>query len=79
MDCNDCVDRLYAFLDSELSADELTAVRSHIARCDDCGDNFDLEARFLAQLKEWCTADVAPEDLRARVTAILRSESPPPS
>ena len=77
MDCNDCVKRLYAFLDAELSDEELTEVRSHIAGCDDCGDNFELEARFLAKLKEWCTSDVAPAELRIRVTTMLRTGSPP--
>ncbi len=77
MNCQDCVDRLYAFLDTELTEQELVAVRSHIAGCDDCGDSYTFEARFLDQLKRWCTAGVAPEDLRERVAAMLRGASPP--
>jgi len=79
MDCNDCVERLFAFLDTELTPAELTQVRSHLDGCDDCDDEFLFEARFLEQLKECCTSDVAPAELRQRVILRLRSEAPPAS
>ena len=78
MDCGDCVERLYAFLDTELSEPEIASVRSHLDGCDDCDDNFVFEARFLEQLKDCCTSDVAPTELRQRVIQKLRGESPPP-
>ena len=78
MDCNDCVERLYAFLDTELSETDLVSVRSHIEGCDDCDDNFVFEARFLEQLRECCTSDVAPAELRQRVILKLRGNSSPP-
>jgi mycothiol system anti-sigma-R factor len=77
MDCNDCVERLYAFLDTELSDTDIKAVRAHLEGCDDCDDNFVFEARFLDQLKECCTSDVAPAELRQRVILKLRGASPP--
>jgi mycothiol system anti-sigma-R factor len=77
MDCNDCVERLFAFLDTELTPAELTQVRSHLEGCDDCDDEFVFEARFLEQLKECCTSDVAPAELRQRVILRLRGEAPP--
>jgi len=78
MDCDDCVKKLYAFLDTELSEQEIASVRSHLDGCDDCDDNFVFEARFLEQLKDCCTSDVAPTELRQRVIHKLRGESPPP-
>jgi anti-sigma factor (TIGR02949 family) len=77
MDCNDCVERLYAFLDLELDAKELAAMRAHVSGCDDCGDELGLEARFLERLKECVTSDVAPPLLRERVIQKLRGASPP--
>jgi mycothiol system anti-sigma-R factor len=77
MDCNDCVERLYAFLDTELSEADIKAVPSHLDGCDDCDENFVFEARFLDQLKECCTSEVAPADLRQRVILKLRGTSPP--
>ena len=77
MDCDDCVDRLFAFLDTELSEEEVTSIRAHLEGCDDCEPEFVLEARFLERLRECCTSDVAPAELRQRVILRLRSASPP--
>jgi len=79
MECDDCVKRLYAFLDTELSADEVTQVRKHLEGCDDCDDNFVFEARFLEQIRDCCTSDVAPVELRERVILKLRGTTPPSS
>ena len=76
MDCDDCVEKLFAFLDTELSPTEIQQVRSHLEGCDDCDDNFVFEARFLEQLRECCTSDVAPVELRQRVILKLRGEQP---
>ncbi len=77
MDCNDCVERLYTFLDTELSETDLKSIRSHLEGCDDCDDNFVFEARFLEQLRECCTSDVAPAELRQRVILKLKGATPP--
>ena len=77
MDCDDCVERLFAFLDTELSPAEIQQVRKHLEGCDDCDDEFVFEAHFLEQLRECCTSDVAPAELRQRVILKLRSVSPP--
>lgn len=79
MDCHDCEERLYAFLDAELSPAELDAVRRHVEGCTDCGGNFGFEAHFLDQLRECCTSDTAPADLRRRVIAKLRTDAAPSS
>ena len=78
MDCDDCIEKLYVFLDTELSESEVTAVRAHLSGCDDCDDNFVFEERFLQQLRECFTSDVAPAELRRRVIEKLRGESAPP-
>ena len=78
MDCDDCIEKLYVFLDTELSEAEVTAVRAHLNGCDDCDDNFVFEERFLQQLRECFTSDVAPAELRRRVIEKLRGESAPP-
>ena len=77
MDCNDCVERLYAFLDLELDEKELAAVRAHVSGCDDCGDELGLEGRFLDRLRDCCTSEKAPTLLRERVILKLRGADPP--
>jgi mycothiol system anti-sigma-R factor len=70
------VERLYAFLDLELDEKDLSAVRAHVSGCDDCGDQLGFEARFLDRLRDCCTSDVAPKQLRERVIEKLRGASP---
>lgn len=77
MDCGDCLDRLYAYLDKELGPVELGEVAKHLAGCEDCLGDFDFEDRFLKIIRDCGTSDVAPEDLRRRVTLRLRGGAPP--
>ena len=78
MDCDDCLEKLYVFLDTELSEAEVASVRQHLKGCDDCDDTFVFEERFLKQLKDCMTSDVAPTELRQRVIEKLRGPSAPP-
>ena len=79
MDCDDCLDRLYAFLDKELGPAERTDVARHLEDCGDCDDNFVFEARFLEVIRDCGTSDVAPLELRRRVIERLRRDLPPTS
>ena len=78
MDCADCLERLYAYLDRELAPTEVTQVRAHLDDCGGCEDNFVLEERFLARVRDCCQEDVAPTELRTRIVAQLRMESDTP-
>jgi mycothiol system anti-sigma-R factor len=78
MDCADCLERLYSYLDRELAPAELTEVRAHLDDCGGCEDNFVLEERFLARVRDCCQEDVAPTELRTRIVAQLRMESDTP-
>ena len=40
MDCDGCLERLYSYLDRELSPVEVTDVRSHLDECGGCDDTF---------------------------------------
>ncbi len=79
MDCDDCLEKLYTFLDTELSETDIVAVRSHLDGCDDCEGNYVFEETFLSRLKDCVTSDVAPVELRQRVILKLRGSSPPPT
>jgi len=78
MDCADCLERLYAYLDRELTPAEVTDVRAHLDDCGGCEDNFVLEERFLARVRDCCQEDVAPTALRTRIVARLRMEHDTP-
>jgi mycothiol system anti-sigma-R factor len=78
MDCADCLERLYSYLDRELAPAEVTEVRAHLDECGGCEDSFVLEQRFLARVRDCCQEDVAPTELRTRIVARLRMESDTP-
>jgi mycothiol system anti-sigma-R factor len=77
MDCDDYLEKLYAFLDQELDVTDRKKVASHLEGCTDCGDKAAFEERFLAIIRDCGTSDVAPEELRRRVADRLRSDAPP--
>ena len=78
MDCADCLERLYTYLDRELAPAEVTQVRAHLDDCGGCEDSFVLEQRFLARVRDCCQEDVAPTELRTRIVARLRMGSDTP-
>ena len=78
MDCTDCLERLYSFLDRELSPAEVGQVRVHLDDCGGCKDEFVVEERFLARVRDCCHEDVAPSELRTRIVARLRMEHDAP-
>ena len=60
MDCDDCLEKLYAFLDQELGSSERKQVANHLDGCTDCGDNLAFEA-----LVESDGAPFTDQDVRA--------------
>ena len=79
MDCGGCLERLYAYLDQELSPTELVEVRQHLDACGPCVDEFVFEEHFLTQVRDHGTAGGAPLEVRDRIILRLRTPGPPPS
>ena len=74
MDCDGCLERLYSYLDRELSPVDVTEVRAHLDACGGCEDSFVIEERFLAKVRDSCHGDKAPAELRTRIVTRLRME-----
>lgn len=72
MDCQDCLERLYQYLDRELSEDEIAVVRRHLADCPGCTDHFFFEERLIRKIHDACAGDRAPAELRERIVLRLR-------
>ena len=74
LDCNGCLERLYAFLEEDLPTDERAAMGTHLADCSPCLDELEaLKKRdaLLAKVRECCGADVAPPALRDRIARLV--------
>lgn len=76
-DCQAAVDRLYDYLDGELTDADAGRVREHLAACAHCFEFFDFEAAFLRFLEARRQATGAPPALRRRILEDLLAEGDP--
>jgi anti-sigma factor (TIGR02949 family) len=74
MNCRECVEHLYEFLDREVTPDLERDIRRHLEECPPCEEQFDFEALFLKFLKARCQAQGAPPELRRRLLRELFDE-----
>lgn len=74
MNCRECAEHLYEYLDRELTADLERELRAHLSECTPCGEHFDFEALFLKFLHARCAGQGAPLELRRRILEQLLNE-----
>jgi anti-sigma factor (TIGR02949 family) len=65
-DCTDALDRLWEYLDSELTPVDADTVRHHLAECRGCLEEYDVEVVLKKLVRRGCQ-EVAPETLRLRI------------
>ena len=68
--CEELLDNLMEFLDSELDEDQCTRFREHAAGCPTCHEATDAEQHIRSLVRRSC-AEVAPASLRLRVASQL--------
>ena len=78
MDCDDCLEKLYQFLDQELGPTERKEIARHLEGCDDCGDTVVFQEQFLKVIHDCGTSDVAPAELRSASPSDYEARSHPP-
>ena len=74
MNCEDCIEHLYSFLDRELTPEVEREIKAHLAGCPPCGEQFDFEDLFLKFVRARCRAQGAPAELRQRILRELFNE-----
>jgi anti-sigma factor (TIGR02949 family) len=74
MNCRECTEHLYEFLDKELTPEVERAIRVHLEDCPPCGEHFDFERLFLDFLQARCRARGAPPELKRRILRELFDE-----
>jgi mycothiol system anti-sigma-R factor len=67
MNCRECIEHLYPYLDRELAPDVEREIKQHLAGCPPCDDQFDYETLFLTFVRARCRAQGAPPELRQRI------------
>ena len=74
IDCRMAVQKLWDYLDQELTPERMDDVRRHLDRCGSCLPHHDYGRAFLAALSSAKEAEArAPDTLRHRVMANLRA------
>jgi anti-sigma factor (TIGR02949 family) len=66
--------QLWDYLDGELTADRMAAIRTHLSLCKCCAPHADFEQAFLAALSRARRIAPATGALRQRVISALRME-----
>ncbi len=77
MNCQECHERLYPYLDRELGPEEVAKVREHLEECGGCESEVVIERVFLDRVRGSQTSDVAPPGVRERLIIRLRSDVRP--
>ncbi len=68
--CEEAIDRLFEYLDSEMPESDTARVSAHLAACHGCEDAAGAERHVRELLRRSCL-ESAPETLRVRVVAQL--------
>ncbi len=72
-DCNEVTERLYEYLDRELTTDEVCEVQAHLSRCPSCFELERFESGVIRLVRRRCGSERAPEHLRERLLTVPRS------
>lgn len=74
MTCSEVVQRIYEFLDGELTPQVEEQIRSHLVVCKRCYPEFEHERVFLRFLEKRAQIEKAPPSLRKRIFRALMDE-----
>ncbi|MDT0164680.1 mycothiol system anti-sigma-R factor [Actinotalea sp. AC32] len=75
-DCGEALERLFEFLDHEIHEADGDRIRQHLADCEPCLAEYDVEDHLKRLVKRSCH-DQAPEQLHVRIReqlTILRTQ-----
>jgi len=70
--CSEVLERLYAFIDSELDTATAEDVREHLEECGPCLAQASVERLVKALVARSCSCEPAPERVRTEVVQSIR-------
>ncbi len=66
-DCREVLDRVYEYLDGEMTVHDVAKIKQHLDECAPCLKEYDLDEVLKALVRRSCECEAAPEALRARI------------
>jgi mycothiol system anti-sigma-R factor len=70
--CSEVLDRIYWYLDGEMSAVDCESIRQHLDECSPCLREFGLEVAVKRLVAKHCGCDPVPAELRTKVMVRIR-------
>jgi mycothiol system anti-sigma-R factor len=75
-DCRDIVEKLYEFLDGELTEERKSKIRHHLDECSPCLEAFEFETELRAMISAK-SQEKCPGELLSKISALLQGEDLP--
>ncbi len=72
--CDDALERMYLYIDGELTTDSADAIKVHLDDCPPCWDAFHFEERLKIVVRTRLQEEV-PAELMMRLKTIIRTET----
>ncbi|MFM7030755.1 MAG: mycothiol system anti-sigma-R factor [Micrococcales bacterium] len=72
-DCQETKRHVQDYLQAELSEQEMDEITAHLANCDSCESDYDLEQVLNKVIQRSCT-EATPEELGDRILAKIRGK-----
>jgi mycothiol system anti-sigma-R factor len=66
-DCSEVLDRVFEYLDNEMSTLDCAKIKQHLEECGPCLREYHLDEALKALVRRSCACEHAPEELRMRV------------
>jgi mycothiol system anti-sigma-R factor len=70
--CNEVLDRVYWYLDGEVSEEDCDHIRQHLDECGPCLREYGLEEAVKRVVAKHCGCDPAPSELRDKILVRIR-------
>lgn len=71
MNCRECLDQMWQYIDGELDLASSDELQRHLAQCRECFTQAELERRLKERMRRVCGGEHAPARLRERLAKIL--------
>ncbi|HEV2358506.1 MAG TPA: mycothiol system anti-sigma-R factor [bacterium] len=71
MNCQECLDQMWQYLDGELDLVASDDLRQHLTQCRECFSHAEFERRLKEMVRRACGGEQAPARLRDRLTKLL--------
>lgn len=71
--CHEYLEKVYAYLDGEMSDADCRALQAHLESCPPCMAAYQRDARLKELVRRSCACEPAPTELRERIVTYIHT------